>query len=108
MNDCYVYVLRHTDGRVLYIGSTRNLTSRLVQHRNGAVGAMCKNPIVSKVAFDTPTEARFVERFMIEQMQPLLNVNEKSGLPPMTLDQTISEARGTFCMTWSKYKRMIA
>lgn len=73
MTDFYVYELIATGGERLYVGCTRNFTSRLAQHRHGQEWW----PQVDRIIIDvlpTGSDGFAEERRRIRLYQPLHNV----------------------------------
>jgi len=61
---CYVYVLRMSNGQ-LYVGSTRNLTARIAEHKNGEVFTTRKYLPVALIhyeIYDSEKDARQREK----------------------------------------------
>lgn len=78
-------VYRYTDkaGRLLYIGSTKNIVRRDAEHRSGGTGAFWY-PAVAKVrvkVFSTMEAARAAEIVAIQEEEPAFN-NKATGRKP--------------------------
>jgi predicted GIY-YIG superfamily endonuclease len=77
-----LYRLRDPEGRLLYVGVTRDLKARLKAHRRDYGAALAS---VEREEFDTPAEAVAAELRAIANEQPLFNaagVGETPYMPP--------------------------
>lgn len=84
----YVYRFLDDTGRILYVGKTRRLQARMVEHKRGKTLKPEQYAMVSKVqvmALPTYNDAGLAERYFIFKYRPPFNV-AMSDEGPITLE----------------------
>ena len=101
---CGVYVI--ITKRIAYIGSSIDVFKRL--RYNILDGNLCKKNLeligcINVYITDNEHYARFLERILIEDIKPILNINKCPG----SRTKIIGETTGIWqTETWSRYKKL--
>ena len=79
-----VYLIKDSEGNVIYIGKAKNLKDRVKQHFSETSSEIKKERAIQEQAYNidfletrTETEAILLERRLIKDIKPKLNVRSK-------------------------------
>lgn len=86
----FVYRCYDEQGRLLYIGSSKNMARRLAEHADKSPWwPYCAD--IKTDAQDTLAKARLLEIRLIQRMHPIFNTNYRAGASDISVEDYLAE-----------------